>query len=64
VHVVRGGCYYYRAEDGRSTTRFGLEDGHARNRGFRIVMEADDTPNAVALPPRAKNHGDTACLVA
>ena len=51
VHVVRGGCYHYRAEDGRSTTRFGLEDGHARNRGFRVVLEVGDAPNAVA-PPR------------
>ena len=43
TQVVRGGCDHFRAEDGRLTTRFGSEDGHARNRGFRVVMEVGGT---------------------
>ncbi|MDB5386551.1 MAG: formylglycine-rating sulfatase enzyme [Planctomycetaceae bacterium] len=41
VFAVRGGCYAYRALDGRSSTRFGLKDGRYINRGFRVVLEVD-----------------------
>lgn len=53
ARVVRGGCYHYRAEDGRSSTRFGLEDSHARNRGFRVVLEVVSSleTNRGPIPP-------------
>jgi eukaryotic-like serine/threonine-protein kinase len=37
-HVVRGGCYHFRAENGRSASRFGIPDHPARNIGFRVAM--------------------------
>ncbi len=45
------GPYHYRVEDGCSPTRFGLEVGHARSRGFRIVTEVFEGLITEPLPP-------------